>query len=331
MTADLNAVTAAAQAYGDQRAAEQKALDDATLTVVKAEFDAYKKAHPEVVEPVKPVSTFLVGGAFGGNLDPKPLEIRAGRKFGSRRTYHSSTVTAVLTAIQANIAAGRRQSHVSMQPAVAWASVADGSQDAWLKDTAAKIAAKIAGTDHVVRFTLKHEPEGKGSATDWKAMQAHAAPFFNLPGILFTPILMGYHSFNKSSALYSQWNLDACMPTIPAIKGVGYDLYERYGAEGSTSWTPWDNYFTQIAAWHKAHNKAWGLSETGCSPAAFTKNPQWFAEIIAKEKSYGGSWFDYFNTNLNSVAEWEFSPEADTNKLLKAGDPREAAFIKLLA
>lgn len=326
MSADLGAVTAAAQAYGDQRAADQKVLDDAKYAALQADFDIYKKANPAP----QPVSTFVVGGAFGGNLDPNPLEARAGKKFGSRRTYHASVVSSVLTTIQANIAAGRRESHVSMQPAVAWASIADGSQDAWLKDIATRIAAKIAGTGHVVRFTLRHEPEGKGPAADWTAMQAHAAPFFNLPGILFTPVLMGYHSFSKSSPLYAQWNLDACMPTIPEIKGVGYDLYENYGSKGSTSWTNWDNYFSQIATWHKAHNIAWGLSETGCSPAAFTKNPQWFDAIVAKVKSYGGSWFDYFNTNLNSVAEWEFSPEADKNKVLKGGDPREAAFSKLL-
>jgi hypothetical protein len=284
----------------------------------------------EFVPAPLPSVNFVVGGAYLSNTDPAPVEGRAGVPFETVRNYYSSTgVGSAITRVKANIAAKRAVSHVSFKLPYSWAQMANGAGDVWAKDVSAKLQAAIAGTPHVVRIAMHHEPENDTGTNAgntvagrdaWKNMQARLAPFFDKPGIQYILVLMGYHSFSTASSLYPLWKLDACVPNTPAIKGIGYDIYERFGSEGATHWTNWDSYMSQIKAFHGPRNLAWGLSETGVSATGFSAKTTWFSEMISRLKANGGSWFDYFNTNLNSVSAWYMDP----------GSPREKAFIEVL-
>ena len=51
----------------------------------------------------------------------------------------------------------------------------------------------------------------------------------------------------------------------------------------------------------------WGLAETGYSDPAAKRNPRWIRAIYNAMRARGGIAFTYFNTNLNSVANWKLS------------------------
>jgi len=278
---------------------------------------------PAVVTP-----DFTVGGAYLSNTDPAALEARAGKKFESSRTYWGATqVPAAITRVKADMAAGRAVSDISFKLPYSWSLMATGSGDAWAKDLSTKLQAAIAGSDHVVRIAMHHEPENDTGTNAgntvagrdaWKNMQARLAPFFDKAGIQYVVVLMGYHSLSTTSSLYPLWKLDACIPTTPAIKGIGYDLYETYGSQGSTKWKDWDTYFSRIKTFSEARHLSWGLSEVGVTEAAMTANPQWFNQIVTKMKANGGTWFDYFDTNLNSVSPWFMAADGAREKAFTA-------------
>lgn len=328
MTADLSAVSAAAQAYGDQRAADQKTLDDQAYAALQADFDAYRVAHPVVVDPPAPAPKFYVGGATAGNGDPTPLEKKAGAPYGIRRTYHDHDVKAVVKVVKTNMAAGRAISEISMK-SPNWADSASGKDDAWAKDAAAQLAAAVKGTDHVVNVIVNAEPEndtgtnvGNSAAgrNAWKAMQARFAPFFDLPGLSFGVCLMGFHEFYGEKAL---WNLEASVPKDRTVKWVSFDIYETYGVKQngvkSAKWQQFENsYFKPISVWCQVNGKTWHLTETGVSPDAFALKPTYFTDIIVLVQKYGGTAYSYFNSNLNSPDPvWQMEPDG----------PREKAFL----
>lgn len=77
MTADVTPVTAAAQAYGDARAADQAVADKAAYDALQTKYDAYVKAHPDVnppPPPPPPTGTTLLGGLVDSTPGrmPKP-------------------------------------------------------------------------------------------------------------------------------------------------------------------------------------------------------------------------------------------------------------------
>lgn len=272
--------------------------------------------------------TFYVGGATGGNGDPKTLETKAGVPFGIRRTYHGSDVASVVKTVQANIAAHRAVSEVSMKPDFSWKDMASGKGDAWAKNVASELAKAVSGTRHVIKVTLNHEPEndtGTNAGTtaagrdNWRGMHQKLAPMFAKPGVRYGVILMGYPQFFAPGK--TLWNLDACVPKTKDVHWVGFDIYEHYAVQGKYKWTPFEDvYFKPIHAWCQANGKHWTISETGVSAEAFKAKPTWFSDMEALIKKYGGMGLSYFNTNLNSVAGWE----------MESGGPREKAFLDLV-
>lgn len=273
---------------------------------------------------------FDVGSSYGGNADPSPLETSWGVKLEARRTYFTATQqSSAVNTIKADIAAGRKTSSISFKLPASWADMAAGKQDAWAKSLSDTLAAaNVSG--HTIRIAFHHEPENDAAPNDgstvagrdaWKNMQARLSTFYDRPGFQYVAILMGYHTFYGSTTMKQLWSLDASIPTNAKVKGVGFDIYQQYGVDGSTKWTDMNAYFTQIGTWAKARNMAWGLSETGLSAAAFTQRPTYFTDTVAQMKAQGGSWLEYFNSDLNSPdPKWSFT----------ATEGRSTAFDKLL-
>lgn len=231
--------------------------------------------------------------------------------------------------VKADIAAGRKTSSISFKVPASWADMAAGKQDVWAKNLAdTLVAANSSG--HTIRVAFHHEPENDTGTNDgstvagrdnWKKMQAHLSTFYDKPGIQYVAILMGYHTVNGSATMKALWNLDDCIPTNAKVKGVGFDAYQTKGVNGSTKWTDMNAYFTLLGTWARAHNMAWGISETGISSTAFAERPTYFTDTIAQMKAQKGSWFEYFNSDLNSPdPKWSFT----------ASDQRGKAFGALL-
>jgi hypothetical protein len=289
---------------------------------------AAKFAQPAAPPPS--TTGFDVGSSLEGNGDPSAIESTWGAKWESHRTYFSATgQSSAANMIKNDITAGRKCSSLSFKLPYSWAEMANGTGDTWAKNLLATLQAANTG-GHRVRIAFHHEPENdtgtNAGNTDagrdaWKAMQARLAPIFNVPNFQFVCILMGYHSFsfaNPDTADVARWNLDACIPKIAAVKGVGFDIYQKKDVDGNTKWNDFTKYYTAIGNWAEANNKAWGISETGIASTAFsawaTANQPWlstgdyFKDTVALMKANGGTWFEYFNSNLNSPdPKWSFT------------------------
>ena len=76
----------------------------------------------------------------------------------------------------------------------------------------------------------------------------------------------------------------------------------------STKWKNfYRNYFIPIQGWARKVGVAWGLAETGYSDPAAKVQPRWMRKVYTQMVNHGGKAFTYFNTNLNSKANWKLS------------------------
>lgn len=346
----LEDVTTTAAAYGREeyvKGAQSRQVEIDQLKAINAtlasEYDALEaeyKAHMEAEHPAPtpPAVKFQIGAAVGGNTDPAAFEKRIGHVLDARRTYMNTSdgddgqITKAVSQIKANITAGRPTSSPSFKVPVSMSSAATGGADAWAKKLANALAGAIKGTSHTLRVAINHEPENDvalvkdstGKVTngpalvkfrdDWKAFQTRVSPFFDLPGITYIVILMGDHQWNSGANYYPWWSQDKVMSGLPAtVKGVGYDYYERYGQAGSTRWTGW-GWIDKAKVWFADHHLVWGLSETAWTEEAEKAKPGQTATMKARVSAGGGTWLEYFNTDLNSAAHWEMDPGSAREK-----------------
>lgn len=314
---------------------EQAGLSVAAYAALAKAFEDYKARNPEE-------QTFVIGMAYKTNTDPAPVEKRIGLLVDVSKTYYGAgDLTKAVARVQANIAAGRAVSEISFKAPFTWADMAAGKGDAWALAIATALQKAIAGTTHLVRIAFNHEPEndkpdskgvGDNGATaagrdQWRAMQVRLAPIFDVAGIEFIVILMGYHSIASTSNLYKIWRLELAIPDSPHIKGVGYDLYETYAVIDKDTgkpkgWRNWETYCAKIKAFHDTRpGLKWGLSEHGWTDAAETSRPGYLITVANAVAKYGGSWILVFSVNLATrAADWE----------MPAGSAREKTFAQLL-
>jgi hypothetical protein len=243
-----------------------------------------------------------VGGAYGANSDVTPWESSMGKTLGVHRTfYSSSSVASAVRTAQAD-AAKKRIAWMSFKPPYSGSDMAAGRGDAWAKD----LATRLKAVNGPVWVAMHHEPEGEGDMQKWKAMQARLAPMMRAiaPNLGYTIILMGYHQIHGDA----KYALSVTWPNTK-IDVAGFDVYEKYGTrkDGQTisTWSDFKkNYFGPFQAWSKSTGVPWALAETGYSNPAAQKDSAWMSRTYTDMKAYGGIAFSYFNTNLNSTANW---------------------------
>jgi hypothetical protein len=259
-----------------------------------------------------PTCGAYLGAAYGANADPTAWERNMGAHLGLHRTYYAGGgVDRAVRTAAADLAVGRLP-WISFKLPKSWPAMADGQGDAWVRDLTTRLS-KLNGP---VWVAFHHEPEGDGDIAAWTRMQAHLAPLVHslAPNVAYTIILTGYHQLFGAA----QYHLDSLWPKNTAIDMVGFDVYNKYGVtrDGVRSMTPTDmvgKYFTPISTWAKAHNVAWGLGETGFTDEAAAVDPQWVTRTYDQMQKYGGVAFAYFNTNLNSVANWSLTTTLKQN------------------
>ena len=250
----------------------------------------------------------FVGAAHGSNSDPTSLESTLGGQLGVRRTYYTASgVAKAVTNASADLAAGRLP-WVSFKLPYGWAAMADGAGDAWARDLARRLAA-LPGP---VWVAFHHEPEGDGDIQQWRRMQEHLAPLVRgtAPNVAFTVVVTGWNQFYGDP----KYSLSQIWPRGVTIDVAGFDIYQQYGVvkNGSTTtkWTDFGKYFTLISAWARTANVRWGLAETGVTSAAVKARPTIIADTVRQMVSYGGIGYSYFDTTLNSIADWSLSTTA---------------------
>jgi hypothetical protein len=241
------------------------------------------------------------GAAYGGNTAVGGWERSMGKKLGVHRTYWGASQVASAVKMAKIDAANNRVPWMSFKPPYSWKDMAAGKGNAWARNLALQLRA-VRGP---VWVAIHHEPEGDGDIQLWKRMQARLAPIMRkaAPNLAYSIILMGYHEFHGAA----KYRMSAIWPNTK-IDIAGFDIYETYGAQGSTTWKMFNaNYFIPIQRWAKAKHVRWGLAETGYSDPAARKNTAWIPRVYRAMRAHGGIAMSYFNTNLNSSANWKLS------------------------
>jgi hypothetical protein len=212
-------------------------------------------------------------------------------------------VSSALSTARGDLAHGRLP-WVSFKLPTSWARVADGAADEWAR----ALARRFGRLDGPVWLAFHHEPEGDGPIQDWRRMQEHLAPIVRRQdNLAFTVIVTGWHQFYGDD----EYSLANIWPS-GVVDVAGFDIYNQLGVvkdgEENTDGTNLQtDYFRKIAPWAKRHDVAWGLAETGITHKAARRHPHWIKETHRRLARAGGVAMAYFNTTLNSIAEWQLS------------------------
>jgi hypothetical protein len=258
-----------------------------------------------------------LGSAYQSNTDPSSWENTMGQRLGVRRTYWGgSQVDKAVATARADLADGRLP-WISFKLPYSWGDMAAGKGDAWTID----LATKLSRLNGPVWLAFHHEPEGDGNIKQWTAMQARLAPIVRsyAHNVAYSIVLTGWHEFFGEA----QYKLDNIMPKNTKIDLLGLDVYNRYGAPTNgkiqTTRSNLDrDYFAPTSAWAAKHDMAWGVAETGYTDKSATDDPTWIQQTYNELKARGGVAFTYFNSNLNSTANWALSTTAKKNQFTTA-------------
>lgn len=246
-----------------------------------------------------------MGAAVGGNSDPSSLESDVGRKLGLRRTYwNASKVDGAVETARDDLTHGRLP-WISFKLGHSWAEMASGKGDRWARN----LANRLGELDGPVWVAFHHEPEEDGNIRQWTAMQEHLAPIIrrNAPNVAYTIILTGWHQMKGEP----KYHLDSLWPENTTIDVAGFDIYNWAGAtkdgQRLDATDMRNDYFEPISQWAEANDVAWGLGETGYSDRAAQDSPHWVHNTYDDLVDTGGVAFAYFDSNLNSIAQWRLS------------------------
>jgi hypothetical protein len=247
----------------------------------------------------------FLGQTYGANTDPRRVEKNLGRRLGVRRTFfRADQVDWAIDIARADIRKGRLP-WMSFKLPRSWGEMAAGAGDAWARN----LAARFGRLNGPVWLAFHHEPEGDGAMGDWRRMQEHLTPIVRAHrNLAMTVIVTGWHQFYGES----KYRLRNIWPRRVNIDVAGFDIYNQLGVvkdgEENTDGTNLQtDYFRKIAPWAKRQDVAWGLAETGITHKAARRHPHWIKETHRRLARAGGVAMAYFNTTLNSIAEWQLS------------------------
>jgi hypothetical protein len=254
-----------------------------------------------------PTCGAYVGATYGSNSDVTAWESEMGKRLGVHRTFWGPSGVAKAVATAKADVAHHRIPWISFKAPYSWELMAVGAGDQWARD----IATRLSSIGGPVWVAVHHEPENDGGNIQaWKAMQEHLAPIMRAaaPNLGYSVILMGYHQFYGDP----KHSLSAMWPNTK-IDLAGFDIYEEYGVQGRYKWKDIDAYFAKMQQWSATSGVPWGLAETGYSDPAALQKPNWPSLTYDNMVSHGGIAFTYFNTTLNSKANWALSTTAKKN------------------
>jgi hypothetical protein len=249
--------------------------------------------------------TFL-GAAIGSNADPTSKESTFGHRLALRRTYYrADQVPNALRTVKTDLAAGRLP-WISFKLPRSWSEMADGAGDAWAKD----LATRLSEVDGPVWIAFHHEPENDGAMSEWVRMQARLSPIIRsrAPNVAYTIVLTGWNQVFGSNTGYS---FEATWPGDGLVDIIGIDPYNEYGTVKNgktiTKSRELKEYYAPLAAFAKKHRARWAVAETGYTDLQASRDPAWLNRAYSDMRSMGGIGLAYFDSHLNSTANWQLS------------------------
>lgn len=249
--------------------------------------------------------TFL-GAAIGSNADPAPKEASFGSRLGLHRTYFKANqVPGAVRMARSDLAAGRLP-WISFKLPYSWTEMADGKGDAWARDLATQLS-QVGGP---VWLALHHEPENDGTMSEWVRMQAHLSPIIRntAPNVAYTIVLTGWNQVFGTNPAFS---FEATWPGDGLVDIVGIDPYNEYGAVKNgkmiTKSVELKEYYAPLAAFAARHRTHWAVAETGYTDLQASRDPAWLNRAYADMEAMGGVGLAYFDSHLNSIANWQLT------------------------
>jgi hypothetical protein len=258
-----------------------------------------------------PSNSAYVGATAGGTQNVPGLESQTGRPLAVHRSYYNADqVSKAISTVTSDLATGRLP-WISFKLPYSWADMAAGRGDAWAID----LVQRLSRVNGPVWLAFHHEPEGDGNMPDWTAMQRHLAPIVHKysSNVAFTTILIAWDSFYGPS----QYRLSQLWPGDGLVDIAGFDMYNDYGTNRNGSTHPMLDpmkYFGPISTWARAHNVHWAIAETGYTSQAAQQDPQWLRTEYNDLVSQGGLALSYFDSSLNSIADWTLDVPAKINE-----------------
>jgi hypothetical protein len=244
-----------------------------------------------------PGSGAYVGAAVGGTQTLPGVEGRTGTLAIRRDYYRADQVDFAISRVEADLAAGRLP-WISFKLPLSWADMAAGKGDAWADDLVDKLA-RVGGP---VWLAFHHEPEGDGTMADWTRMQQHLAPIVHArsDNIAYTIITTAWDNFFGPS----QYAMNTIWPGDQYVDVLGYDVYNEYGAKATAKMLDLNAYFSAMGGFARAHHVDWAIGETAYTAAAAGVDPSWLRTEYAAMLAQGGKALTYFDSSLNSIADW---------------------------
>ncbi len=264
-----------------------------------------------------PLCGAYLGSAYGSNTVPTPMEDDMDRRLGVRRTYFTgSQVDSAVRTARNDLDAGRLP-WISLKLPHSWTDMEDGRGDTWTRE----LADQLADLPGPVWLAFHHEPEGDGDIQTWRRMQERLAPIVReaAPNVAYTVVLTGWHQLYGDA----RYELDAIFPR-GKVDVAGFDVYNAYGevkdgVMNTKNTNLRASYFEPISAWAEQRGVAWGIAETGFTDEAAELYPHWVQQTYQALEDLDGVAFTYFNTTLNSIANWALTTT------VKRASYREAA------
>lgn len=188
--------------------------------------------------------------------------------------------------------------------------MAKGRGDAWARD----IARRLARLDGHVWVAFHHEPETDGNIRLWTRAQERLAPIVRstAPNVAYSIVLMGWHQI-PDAGNRAKYGLNRIWPKTK-VDLLGIDPYNYYGAAGKAASAPTNivgKYFKPISSWADRNNVQWGVAEIGYTNKTLAEDPRWLQRTHEGLVAHDGVALSYFNSSINSVADWRLDTPAD--------------------
>jgi hypothetical protein len=164
---------------------------------------------------------------------------------------------------------------------VRWSSIADGSQDAWIRDRADAFRA----FGRPIYLAFHHEPENDlsafGTPAEYAAAFRRVVRVFrsrNVDNVAFVWTMMSW-TFDEHSGR----NPEAYYPGDRYVDVVGSDGYNWYPGRRSARWASFEDVFEPTNDFARAHDKPVIAVEYGVQedPSVPGRKAEWFADALA--------------------------------------------------
>jgi hypothetical protein len=167
-----------------------------------------------------------------------------------------------------------------------WSAIANGSQDAWIRERAD--AFRAFGSP--IYLTFHHEPEDDlsrfGTPADYAAAFRRIVTVFRGRGVsnvAFVWTLMSWTFDSRSGR-----DVNSYYPGDSYVDFVGSDGYNWYPRRANAKWDPFQAVFQPTQDFSVAHGKPWIAVEYGVQedPAWSGRKGQWFRDALATAKAW---------------------------------------------